>query len=179
MIEKTNTLIEGFFKVTHYDKQGLVIKETDWQHNEIIANAPIILARLLGGQPWNIDTIAVMKAGTIIATAPITTVTYPSFEEVQVNALFDEVSFNDTIDELQLISSIGGTFSKVIDLSFEKNSEQTMGIQWKLKLTFCDGLWIPLEGEATFGLGADPYVIFPGDRIDNRVGPPARNYLLP
>jgi hypothetical protein len=48
MIEKYNMDLRGDFRLTFTDKQGLETKR-DWQHNEIIANAPILLSRLLGG----------------------------------------------------------------------------------------------------------------------------------
>jgi hypothetical protein len=62
MIEKYNMDLRGDFRLSFIDKQGLETKN-DWQHNEIIANAPILLSRLLGGQPFNLDRMVIKKAG--------------------------------------------------------------------------------------------------------------------
>ena len=172
MIEKMKLQFFGEYQITLYDKQGEIIKVFPWQHNEIIANAPIILSRLIGGEPYNLDMIAAIKAGSILYVAEISTVTYPSFEETLLSVVFDFDSFNDILDELQLISSNGGTFSLVPDLNITKTDAQKMGVQWKIKMGFCDNLWIP--STATYGLGSLP--IFPAPRITNISG---KDYLIP
>ena len=172
MIEKTKLEFFGEYKITLYDELGKVVKEYDWEHNEVIANAPIILSRLVGGQPYNLDRIAAIKAGALLYVAEITSVTHPSFEETLFSTIFGLESFNDTLDELQLISSNGGTFSLVPGLNITKTDAQSMGIQWKIKLGFCDNLWIPTT--ATYGLGSLP--IFPPLRINNIGG---KDYLIP
>lgn len=171
MIEKYNMDFRGDFRLSFIDKQGLETKN-DWQHNEIIANAPILLSRLLGGQPFNLDRMVIKKAGALLAVADIIEVTYPSFEEVAFKAVFDYDSFNDTFDELQLVSSNGGTFSLVPDLNITKTDTQSMAIDWKIKLGICSNLWVPTT--ATYGLGGLP--IFPPARITNIAG---KDYLIP
>ena len=172
MTEKTKLQFFGEYKVTLYDKAGNIVKAFDWAHNEIIANAPVILSRLIGGEPYKIDRIAAIKAGALLSVSDIASVTYPSFEETLFSAVFDLASFNDTLDELQLISANGGTFSLVPGLSITKDDTQTMGIQWKIKMGFCDNLWIP--STATYGLGSLP--IFPVPRVSNIGG---KDYLIP
>jgi len=172
MIENLKLQFFGEYQVTLYDKEGKVVKEYEWQHNEIIANAPIILSRLIGGQPYAIDRIAAIKAGALLYVAEVTSVTYPSFEETLFSAVFALDSFNDTMDELQLISSNGGTFSLVPGLNITKTNAQSMAVQWKIKMGFCENLWIP--STATYGLGSLP--IFPPLRINNIGG---KDYLIP
>lgn len=172
MIDKTQLQFFGEYQITLQDKDGKTIKEYPWNHNEIIANAPIILSRLIGGQPYAIDRIAAFKAGVLLSAIEMTSVSYPSFEETLFSAVFELESFNDTLDELQLVSSTGGTFSLVPGLNITKSDAQKVAIQWKIKMGFCNNLWIP--STAIYGLGSLP--IFPPLRVSNIAG---KDYLIP
>lgn len=148
--EKLNHQLKGQLRIVLTNKAGQVVKDTGFFDNAIIANGPIILARLLGGSGYHLNRISAIEANAVIFTAENLDVTYPNFNEVLFTALFQAEDFDSHIDELQLLSSIGGTFSRVTGLDITKDSGTNMGVQWKINTSFCIGLEIPGEEEAIF-----------------------------
>lgn len=171
MRDNLNLGLRGDYRITL--KQGKeTILQTPWEHNEIIANAPIILSRLLAGQPFQLDRVVLKNAGVLVAVGEVISTTHPSFEETTFKVVFDYDSFNSNIDEMQLVSSYGGTFSVVTNLAITKTNEQSMGIEWKIKVGINSPLWVP--DAVIYGLGSLP--IFPPSRISTVGG---KDYLTP
>jgi len=126
--------VKGWIKVYGIDKDGNRFLLED-RSNALVPNAKTILTYLLGGQSTSaITNILVYKAAGLLATSPFLTVSYPSSDEVKFTTRFNEASFNDTLDELRLISAVGGDFSIVTGLSLLKDNTLQLEIEWLLTI---------------------------------------------
>lgn len=105
-------------------------------HNALVTNAIEVIRRCLGSSGF-IDTITAKKNGNVLATETVSSINFavaPNNNEVMFKAVFDEASFNDTLDELRLSSSTDGDFSEVLGLSILKDNATQIGIEWTLKI---------------------------------------------
>jgi hypothetical protein len=104
--------------------------------NALVNNARKIIAYTLGRQSgYAIDTISVYKAGVLLADSPLVLISFPAGDDkVRFNARFNEASFDDTLDELKLASSLGGIFSELSGLSVYKSSSIQLEIEWILTI---------------------------------------------
>lgn len=133
--ELVNLNIKGQIVIT-FKKDGVPLKYSLIE-NEVVTNALMILVRCIGGQStYAIDGIQAYKAGVLLAEAEYFTFSYTPLNQAVFTAIFSPTSFGDTLDELRLISSTGGIFSKVEDLSIEKISGVELALSWKLTLNF-------------------------------------------
>ncbi len=104
--------------------------------NALTTNAKKIIAYLLGSQSsYALDAIKVYKAASLLATSPALTVSFPiGDDKVKFSVRFDEASFDDTLDELRLVSLAGGEFSLVTGLSVFKDDTLQLQIEWVLTI---------------------------------------------
>lgn len=127
--------IKGWLKITAFYSDGSKKVVVD-QHNDLTTNAPTIIANVLGGTPsFNLDVILAYKASALLASSPGLSITFPASNRVNFNALFDEASFNDTLDELRIGSVVGGDFSAVTGLSILKDNLLQLSIDWLLTIS--------------------------------------------
>tara|TARA_R110000772_G_scaffold260162_3_gene378046 strand:- start:985 stop:1401 length:417 start_codon:yes stop_codon:yes gene_type:complete len=106
-------------------------------HNDILPNYKNIIRHSIAGDATHIlDNINILKSSSLLASSPITQVEYTATtdNEVKFTAIFDEVSFNDTFDEILLSSTGGGDFSKVDGLSIAKDDQTQLSLSWTLKI---------------------------------------------
>jgi hypothetical protein len=106
-------------------------------HNAILPNYKNIIRHCIAGDITHfIDNIKVLKASVELATSVITQVDYIPLtdNEVKFTAIFDENSFNDTFDEIFLLSAGGGDFSTVNGLSIAKDDQTQLSLSWTLKI---------------------------------------------
>lgn len=100
--------------------------------NALVPNAALIIASALAGDTgWVIDNIRAYKASAPLA-ASTTTFSYPAPGKVKFETIFSFSSFNDTLDELRLLSATGGDFSVVTGLSVNKPNTLELSVQWVL-----------------------------------------------
>ena len=132
MEEAVDIKVSGHVKIWEMETDKVLYDD----HNALTANAPNIIRRALGSGN-NIDEITALKASVVLATVPVTSIIYsaPAINEVTFRAVFNQVSFNDTLDELQLGESTHGLFSAVTGLSIFKDNNTQIGVEWKLKIT--------------------------------------------
>jgi hypothetical protein len=131
MVQTLNMKVEGHLKI--YDPQTGHIFYDD--HNALVANAIEVIRRALGSNNF-LDTVTAKKAGVTLATVNTTGTIFsvsPDTNELICKATFNGVSFNDTLDELNL-ESADGIFSEVTGLSIYKDSTTQLGIEWKIKI---------------------------------------------
>lgn len=102
-------------------------------NNALTVDAPEMICKNLAGVNNHIDTIAAYKLGGLLA-ARTGTPSYPATNKVKFTATFDGASFNDTLDELRLVSSASTEFSTVVGLSITKNGATTMAVEWTLEV---------------------------------------------
>ena len=103
--------------------------------NLILENAKKILVHAAGGDSYVIDTIEVYKTSVKIAEDLSLQVEYPIGDKsVKFFATFDEASFNDTLDEIRLVSSVGGDFAEVTGLSHTKDGVTQLQIEWTITI---------------------------------------------
>lgn len=98
------------------------------------ANSKLIVSRLLGGMSYELNKIECLKALGSLAEVT-SSVDYPTVASVRFTSIFDEASFNDTVDEIRLNSGGAGlTFSSITGLSVLKTNAYRLGIQWILTI---------------------------------------------
>jgi len=103
--------------------------------NLILENAKKILVHAVGGDNYVINAIEVYKTSVKLAEDLSLQVEYPIGDKhVKFFAFFDEASFNDTIDEIRLVSSVGGNFAEVTGLSHTKDDLTQLQIEWKITI---------------------------------------------
>ncbi len=105
-------------------------------HNALVVNAVEVIRRSLGSGN-SIDNIIAKKTSSTLATAVISSIIFspsPGNNEIIYKAIFDQASFDDTLDELNLGSSADGIFSEVTGLSIFKDGNTQLGVEWKLKI---------------------------------------------
>lgn len=114
--------------------------------NMILGNAKTIITKCIAGVNYHIDNIVAYNSASILASAQISTITYPTFNSVEFTAIFDYLDWDPTniCDELRLTSSIGGDFSQLTNITILKNNSQQLGVVWKI--TFNDCPVIPIPG---------------------------------
>ncbi len=134
MVKETVPTAKGWVKIWGINKAGekkLLVN----QKNALVLNAKKIIAYALGNQSgYFIDAIEVYKAGGLLATSPPVTYSFPTNEKVKFITRFNETSFNDTFDEIRLISTGGGDFSIVTGLSVLKDNTLQLQIEWLLTI---------------------------------------------
>lgn len=113
--------------------KGNTIKTLEIE-NEVVSNGLTIIAKCLAGEDYHLNGIQAYKAGVLLAEADYFNYTFVPLNQVIFTAVFNEASFDDTLDELRLISSTGGQFSRVEGLSIAKASDVSLALDWKLTL---------------------------------------------
>lgn len=135
MKETVDILIEGHLTITAI-KDGVEEVLYD-DHNALLPNYKNVVRRALAGQPgYFIDRMKVLKASTELANVPVTNYEFIPLtdNEVKFSAVFNQGSFNDTLDEAVLYSDLGGDFSQVLGLSILKDDQTNLQIDWTLKI---------------------------------------------
>lgn len=134
--EYFNLDIKGHLKVWTKNKDG---KETIIydDHNTIVDNAENIIRRCISGDVHPIDNIAAYKAAVLLATKVVGADerTLISTDAFNFTTIFTFDDFNDTLDELRLVSSLAGTFSEVTGLSISKDSTEQLGVSWTITIS--------------------------------------------
>lgn len=104
--------------------------------NAINANAKTIIVKALAGTLNGLGNINALKASILLASGVIQSVVVVGIDSIRISAEFDEASFNDTVDELQLLADpiSGGLFSDVTGTSITKDNLSRLYIQWTIKL---------------------------------------------
>lgn len=126
--------IKGWLKVIAIEDNGTEHILVD-KANALVSNAPTIIANALAGTSgWFLDTITALKTGSPLASIGVTP-TFPAPGQVQFAGVFSTTSFNDTLDELDLSSTIGQGFSAVTGLSIFKGNTLQLSIQWLLTIS--------------------------------------------
>lgn len=125
--------IKGWITIYGIDKQGNKHILVD-RKNTLVTNAKTIIANVLGAVPsYALDTITCLKASAPLSAKNVS-YSFPASDKVKFTALFDEASFNDTLDEVQLSSAAGGQFSSVTGLSVFKGNTLQLSIEWLLTI---------------------------------------------
>lgn len=135
MKQPFNLNIKGHLKITRVSKTAREVLYDN--HNALVANYKNIVRHCIAGDNTHkIDTMRVKKAGSTLADSTISSVTYIPMtdNEVKFVALFNEASFDDTLDEVQLRSLGGGQFSEVTGLSITKDNQTQLIFEWTLKI---------------------------------------------
>lgn len=101
--------------------------------NLVVANAKLIMAKAIFGAAV-VDRITVLKASSVLASASVIA-SLASPGVAQFVATFDELSFNDTLDEASLESVVDGQFSDVVSLSIYKDNISRLIITWTITFT--------------------------------------------
>jgi hypothetical protein len=127
MNNKVKLGIKGYIKIY---RNGKLIHE---QPNTIQHGAYTILRRVVVGDTGFINEIQVFKTTFMLASSPITQITYSGTNKVTVIAIFDETSFNDTFDEMRLEGASAWDFSKVTGLAIAKDNLSQIAIEWTLE----------------------------------------------
>lgn len=131
MKEIINIGIKGHLKIWIVDKDGERILFDD--HNDVDTIPALdIIRRCISGEDKPIDLVACYKAAVLLASKSFTSISYGGTEDVTYTSLFTFGDFNDTLDEIRLVSSILGNFSTVTGLSITKTDAQELGISWTL-----------------------------------------------
>ena len=103
--------------------------------NTIVTNAKNILAHAIGGDGFIIDKIGAYKAAVLLSFQNIFTVTYPAGnDKVKFVARFNEASFDDTLDEVRLESTLGGIFSVFTGLAHAKDNLTQLEVEWLITI---------------------------------------------
>jgi hypothetical protein len=135
MKQPINLKMEGHLKLTRVSQASREVLYDD--HNALVANYKNIVRHAIAGDATHfIGQVKAFKANTLLATAPISGVTYIPLtdNEVKFTAIFDEASFDDTADEFHLHSNGGGQFSEVTGLSIAKDNQTQLIVEWTLKI---------------------------------------------
>jgi len=133
MITEVVPTVRGWIKIIGIKPNGERIVLVD-KKNALVINAKKIIAQTLGQQSlFSINTVEVYKTGGLLASTSMIP-TFPADEKVKFNGRFNETSFNDTLDEIRLTSTIGGQFSVVTGLSVLKNNTLQLEIEWLLTI---------------------------------------------
>jgi len=105
------------------------------EENLILQNAKKILTRAIGGSDYHIDKIIAYFEGTPLAFVTPLTSEFPGGDDkVRLKGVFDEDSFNGTIDKLELVSINGGVFSQLTDLIITKDDTSKLQIDWLITI---------------------------------------------
>lgn len=131
--EKLNLNIKGEVKI--YATRGKSRKLIYEDHNAIVENAKKILVHAIGGDPFLVDTIEIYKTSSKIAEQTVLTKEFPFGDKsVKFFGNFNEASFNDTLDEIRLVSSNGGIFATITGLSHTKDNVTQLDIEWQITI---------------------------------------------
>lgn len=105
-------------------------------NNQIETSAIEIITKCLTGIDYHKSLDRVIATGPgILATAPITAVTYPSENEIILTYIFEEESFQGEITKLALGSTVlNKDFSTKEGLNINKDSNMRLKINWKIKI---------------------------------------------
>jgi hypothetical protein len=137
MLTQYITAAEGYVRIYRVKKS---VYEPLWDnHNDITSNALRIVSRALAGNVnFKVDNIAAYRSNQFVSGAPISGYQFPTSDTVVFTAIFDESSFNGTVDELRLVSGFGGTFSIIDNLSIIKDNTSRIAIEWSIKFRLSD-----------------------------------------
>ena len=106
---------------------------TVYGKNALTDKAKQIIVYVLAGEAWKLSSIKVVKAGSVLATTPSMTYSFGVGDDnVTFRGRFDTASFNDTLDEVRLMSLGGEIFSRVTGLSITKDNTLELEVIWKL-----------------------------------------------
>jgi hypothetical protein len=129
LVEKTPHLLKGEVEFILLSSSGDIIFQ---KKNQIQADAQEVIAKALASQDY-IKSIKVYKTAGLLASANVT-YTFPTSDSVKFSALFDEASFNDTLDEARLVSNAALEFSIITALSILKSNTNRLLINWKITI---------------------------------------------
>lgn len=125
--------MQGWLTVNKIAKDGSRTTILD-RKNSLTDDAPQIQLYALAGEDWILDKIQAVKANSILASVDVE-YTFPDPNVLRFTALFDEASFNDTLDEVRLFSTEANlTFSHVTGLSLFKDENIKIEIVWQLTI---------------------------------------------
>ena len=132
--ERFNNNIKGVVTFKLYRGEELIWEKT--QKNAIQTTAQEIMAHCLAGDAtYKITAMEAFKASVSLAEVLIYSWTFPAANEVEMVAVFDEASFNDTLDELRLTASfVPLDFSIIAGLSIAKDDLSRLVINWKITI---------------------------------------------
>lgn len=135
MVNELLPMPKGWITIYGIDKEGNRKLLVD-RKNALVANSKKIMVHTLGqDSSYAITNIEVYKAASLLATSPLLTISFPVGDtSVKFTARFNEASFNDTFDELKLVSTAGGIFSEVTGLSVLKDNTLQLEIEWLLTI---------------------------------------------
>lgn len=105
--------------------------------NALDNNFKNIIRRLLVGEnTYQLNRMRAKKANATLATVNTTSYVIDPLANniVTLVANFDENSFDDTLDELNLFSDVGGDFSILTGLNITKDNLSQLEINWKLTI---------------------------------------------
>jgi len=106
--------------------------------NTVQTNAKKILSRCIGSDSnYFIDRIQAYKAAVLLSSKPMILTEFPTPDDDKVafSAEFLTGDFNDTLDELRLISIVGGDFSKITGLSITKDASTKLVVKWQITIS--------------------------------------------
>lgn len=133
--ENLNKLLKGTVKFRLVGKDGT---EKVWeQPNAIQFEAKTIICNALSDQPLQgtITGIVAYKASSLLNTATVIAYTFPTSSSVAFGAVFDEASFDDTLDELRLYcDGMVMYFSIITGLSITKDNLSRLYVEWKITI---------------------------------------------
>lgn len=133
MEEKIKMDVKGWLILKGIDSKGNeMILYND--HNTLTGDAKEILTYILAGESWGLNKIKVLKNNVELASNTNLSHVFPTTDSVQFSCMFSETDFNDTLDELQLISQSGKIFSKVSSLNVFKDNTVKLMVTWKLTI---------------------------------------------
>ena len=129
--EQLNLLYKGEVKI--YAIRGKSRELIYENYNLIVENAKKILVHAIGGDNFIINKIQVYKTSVQLAEDDNLIIEYPIGDKsIKFFALFDETSFNDTLDEIMLVSTNGGLFAQIMGLSHTQDCITQLQIEWKI-----------------------------------------------
>jgi hypothetical protein len=132
---KDNLIIkpEGKVQIRVWESNDPLVKLLN-KFNAIVDNSKIIIAKCIGGNnAYHIDTIEVYALGVLLKKG-IPVISFPISNKTEFFVEFDAPSFSGTVDEIRLVSGIGGPFSQITGISVIKSSTQNMSIKWTIEI---------------------------------------------
>ena len=134
MRDTLNAIIKGKIEIYQILDNGekVLILERD---NAIQPEAVDVIRRCIAGESNKVDTIQVYESDTLKSEKITSHQILTGFDnKVKFISLFDENSFVGGFDELRLVSSTTGNFSKVTGLSLTKQVNTRISIEWVLTI---------------------------------------------
>lgn len=135
MQQTINLNFKGDLEIKLFDKDNNLIWEK-FIHNTLLDNYKNIVRRALAGEAELDQIIAYDEFGGVLYIGTISQVTHNGTVNNKSTFIctFSESSFDGTIAEVVLCSSLHGEFSRVSGLDLTKTSTQVLQIAWTLTI---------------------------------------------